>query len=163
MGLSAPALHLEILTHTLAYTSSIHLHSPFSATDARSSTKSLSAANLVSKLLPHIEYLISDTNGGRTSINPAFGALWLTVGQVFVNELVRLRGVQTSSTGTGTNRASEIIAMLKGLKRTMGLVGQCCPFVGEFFLEKHLYALIIWSILASQLAKLNEIAPYESK
>ncbi|KAK7051530.1 hypothetical protein VNI00_004505 [Paramarasmius palmivorus] len=145
MGIPAPALHLTILTHTLAYTSTIHLHSPFAVTDARSSTKSLSAANLVSQLLPHIDYLVSDTNGRSTSINPAFGALWLTVGRVFVNELVRLRGLRTSSAGTGTSRASEIIAMLRTLRSTMTLVGQRCPFV------------------ASQLAKLNDIAPYESR
>ncbi|KAI3603740.1 hypothetical protein WG66_006727 [Moniliophthora roreri] len=126
--ISASDVHLAVLIHTLAYTSAIHLHSPFAATDARSSTKSLSVAELATGLLPYIDYLASQTAEGFPIVNPIFGALWFVVGKVFVEELRRLRGLRRSSSAS---RANEVFAMLERLKASMAAVGQSSPFVAD--------------------------------
>ncbi|KAI3603775.1 hypothetical protein WG66_006692 [Moniliophthora roreri] len=126
--ISASDVHLAVLIHTLAYTSAIHLHSPFAATDARSSTKSLSVAELATGLLPYIDYLALQTAEGFPIVNPIFGALWFVVGKVFVEELRRLRGLRRSSSASRTN---EVFAMLGRLKATMAAIGQSSPFVAD--------------------------------
>ncbi|KAK7032533.1 hypothetical protein VNI00_012931 [Paramarasmius palmivorus] len=126
----SPALFSQItLAHTLAYASSIHLHSPFAATDARSSTKMLSAAELAVGLLPHLDSLLANSENFPV-INPIFGALWLLIGKVFVDELRRLRSLRRLSSGT---RSNTIFGMLEGLKRTMEMAGRSSPFIADQF------------------------------
>jgi hypothetical protein len=125
----SPALLCQTtLTHTLAYASSIHLHSPFAATDARSSTKLLSAAELAVGLLPHVDTLLANSENSPV-INPIFGALWLLIGKVLVDELRRLRSLRRLSSGA---RSNTIFGMLEGLKRTMEMAGRSSPFIGVY-------------------------------
>ncbi|KAG7091822.1 hypothetical protein E1B28_008226 [Marasmius oreades] len=120
---SPSTIHLAVLTHTLTYAAAIQLHSVFSGTDGRSSSKSLALAGVAVGLLPlFIDALRQSPDVARLpTVDPAFGLLWGIVGNVLVKEVrrVRARSISTASVGKENgllDMLHTLVATMEGLK-----------------------------------------------
>ena len=109
-----------LLTHTLAYASSIQLHSPFVDRDPRSMTKSVAAAEASVGLLRRAK--------DADYLPPIMGVLWGNVGRVLAKEASRLR-----RSLRGGNREGELLRDLDKLMDVMSAFVGGSPLIREYF------------------------------
>ncbi|KAK1230850.1 hypothetical protein PQX77_006048 [Marasmius sp. AFHP31] len=125
-----------LLTHTLAYASSMQLHSPFIDRDPSSMAKSLAAAEASVSLLRRAN--------GAEFMPPVMAMLWVNVGRVILKEVARLRRSNRGNrrhggNGGGSEREGELLRDLERIMETMLTFAESSP------------------LMRSQLANLQEL------
>ncbi|KAG7100236.1 hypothetical protein E1B28_002010 [Marasmius oreades] len=136
-GFSGFGFSVVLLTHTIAYTSCIQLHSLFIHTDPQSLAKSLVSAKASVQLLRQGQ---ASSNGGNGNVRssafvvPILGMLWTSIGMVFLKEIefsrLRRRG------GGDVDREGEMMLDLEWLLKTMR------GFSGRSVLMRNQYTLL---------------------
>ncbi|KAF5344291.1 hypothetical protein D9758_012320 [Tetrapyrgos nigripes] len=124
---SSPFFGTVLLTHTLAYSATINLHSPFVNDDHRSRSKSLKAAEGCVELLRQVDM------GSIEQVNPLLGCLWTGVCKVLIDEISRVKAVGAgwASPASGSSREeNELVEMLEKVFATMAVFSIESPLMG---------------------------------
>jgi hypothetical protein len=148
---SSPLFGTVLLTHTLALSAIINLHSPFVNDDARSRSKSLSAAEECVELLRQVDM------GNVEQVNPLFGCLWMGVCKVFI-EAMGAGWAAPGSASSASHRQrdqNELADMLEKVFATMAVFSIDSPLMGKYLIRSTQFDS---NFLAGyQLAKIQEL------
>ncbi|KAF9653433.1 hypothetical protein BDM02DRAFT_1922617 [Thelephora ganbajun] len=116
-------LRNQIFAHTLVRMAFIHLNIKFAANDISANVRCVEAAIVIVKLFDDIDLARLEV------LPPTMANAWLTAGQVFIQEIVRLTtiGSQPSDVLPITTRKEEVTNLLDRLELMMATVGAKAP------------------------------------
>ncbi|KAE9400608.1 hypothetical protein BT96DRAFT_975287 [Gymnopus androsaceus JB14] len=117
-----------LVTHTIAYLSTIQLHSLFISTHSHSRQKALNAARACVTILRQVDM------STVAHVNPILGSCWTSVCQVLIDEIQSMRNARNYGHDLGGTlqgvSEEEMVGMLEKVFATMAVFSMDCPLIG---------------------------------
>ncbi|KAE9404348.1 hypothetical protein BT96DRAFT_955643 [Gymnopus androsaceus JB14] len=117
-----------LVTHNIAYLSTIQLHSIFISTRSHSRQKALNAARACVILLRQVDMNIV------AHVNPILGSCWTSVCQILIDEIQSMRNARNHRRDLGDTSQGmseeEMVGMLEKMFATMAVFSINSPLIG---------------------------------